>query len=343
MKIKKCYELRRAGEKIILRHLAVPDYEMKTVLVADEILVIDDFKTEEYVELFILKYGEKFALCFGRENMLSVVKDCDDYYCRNNNLFYCIDNVWSVLTSDLSAKTLGNRINKDWDIFVEEQEEGMFINYYSKDLLFSVPCLDYEVLAGYGIEDLPLDIIKLKTKDGDLFMSLRVRPIPVYASTLYAKPRVLPTIKMETEVIFSEKTFASEVEFYKFANQFRNKLRVSGYQPFEDRYKDPIKDCVYARKTADYVQIDNVALNTYNPSDVVVKTKVGQLYQGNTEKAYEVNVKNLEYSKIADDVYLEGKENEQFLVVIYDGKKEKIYNKPQANKMYKKLAVEDYD
>ena len=58
MKIKKCYELRNAGEKIILRHLSAPNYEMETLLVADEVLTIDDFKADEGIDFFVLKYDK---------------------------------------------------------------------------------------------------------------------------------------------------------------------------------------------------------------------------------------------------------------------------------------------
>ena len=165
MKIKKCYELRNAGEKIILRHLSAPNYEMETLLVADEVLTIDDFKADEGIDFFVLKYDKYVALCFVKRNKLSLIKNCQSYYCQNNQFFYCIDNVWSVLTSDLSAQQLGIKINKNWDIFVEKQKEGMVINYYSSNILFNLTCSGYEVLSGYGIENLPLDIIKIKTKN----------------------------------------------------------------------------------------------------------------------------------------------------------------------------------
>ena len=84
--MEKSYELREVGNKVVVRELKAPTYEMKTVLVADELVVEGLFVAG--LPFFVLKKDGKYVLCWYKAQELNVVQGVEKYLVENDSIAY---------------------------------------------------------------------------------------------------------------------------------------------------------------------------------------------------------------------------------------------------------------
>ena len=313
--IKKDYELRKVGNKIVLRQMSAPDYEMKTVLAAEEILDISD-------KVFALKYNEKF-FCLCREDkeghLLHTMSVVEKYEILGEQILYSQNGTWHLWQEDFAVKILGKAEDLNNFLFVLKVFEGKLwsgkylFSYFQNEKLCQKECSDYEKLVSQSAQGLEADIMKIRLKSGWRFVScMRRRKMSEHLGMK------LPESTFETKIIFTESPCAKLVEYANFVEDFLKKKVGFGNVLSEDSV---LVKALWDGKTPDAKKIlvpcfgdclmQNLDLNIY--------ADVWRMFQGYKREVYQVSCPTLGYEQNADDVFMD-KYNGQSCLFVCRGK-----------------------
>ena len=314
--IKKDYELRKVGNKIVLRQMSAPDYEMKTVLAAEEILDISD-------KVFALKYNEKF-FCLCREDkeghLLHTMSVVEKYEILGEQILYSQNGTWHLWQEDFAVKILGKAEDLNNFLFVLKVFEGKLwsgkylFSYFQNEKFCQKECSDYEKLVSQSAQGLEADIMKIRLKSGWRFVScMRRRKMSEHLGMK------LPESTFETKIIFTESPCAKLVEYANFVEDFLKKKVGFGNVLSEDSV---LVKALWDGKTPDAKKIlvpcfgdclmQNLDLNIY--------ADVWRMFQGYKREVYQVSCPTLGYEQNADDVFID-KYNGQSCLFVCRGKK----------------------
>ncbi len=314
--IKKDYELRKVGNKIVLRQMSIPDYEMKTTLVADEILDVSD-------NVFALKYNEKF-FCLCREDkkghLLHTVSIVEKYEILGEQIVYSQNGTWHLWQEDFHVKILGKAEDLNNFLFVLKVFEGKLwsgkyiFSYFQNGKLCQKECSDYEKLASQSAQGLEADIMKIRLKDGWRFVSCMRRC--KMSEHLGMK---IPESTFETKIIFTESPCLKLVEYANFVEDFLKKKEKFGNALSEDSV---LVNALWDGKTPDAkrVLVPYFEGCLVQNLDLNIHADVWRMFQGYKHEVYQVSCPTLGYEQKADDVFMD-KYNGQSCLFVCRGKK----------------------
>ncbi len=190
MNIEKNYELRKCGDKLVLRKLCLSDqsYEMKTVLVADEL--VDEKKVDSY-PFFVLRQNNDFVLCWEVRNELQISEPCCKYLVHGATvLFQKGDSEpWYMWTTSSILKDpifLGFPIGSFMELFMGHTDTGFMLHYFEGGIWCAKTCSDCEVLDATIEPEKALsdkmfaNVLKIKTEEGELYLSIKKKFGPSY-------------------------------------------------------------------------------------------------------------------------------------------------------------------
>lgn len=192
MNIERNYELRKCGKKLVLRRLCLSDqsYEMKTVLVADE-LVGNEEKVNGY-PFFALRQGKKFVLCWEIREELQISEPCYKYLVHDAIVLFQKDycGPWYMWTASSARKEpvfLGFPIGLFMELFVGHTDTGFVLHYCENGAWRSKTCSDCEVLdatiepeKAYS-DKMFANVLKIRTtEEGELYLSIKKKFSPTY-------------------------------------------------------------------------------------------------------------------------------------------------------------------
>lgn len=318
--IKKDYELRKVGNKIVLLQMKVPDYEMKTILVADEVLDISN-------KAFALKYNEKF-FCLCREDKkghcLREVIGVEKYEILGEQILYSQNGTWHLWQEDFQIKILGNAVDLGGLLFVIKLFDGKIwngkyiFNYFQNDKLCQKECLDYQKLESQRAQGLEVDIMKIRLKDGWRFVScMRRRKMSEHLGMK------IPESTFETKIVFTESPCAKLVEYTNFVEDFLKKKEGFSNVLSEDSI---LVNALWEGKTPETKRIlipcfsdtlmQNLDLNIY--ADVM------RMFKGHKKEVYQVSCPSLGYEQKADDVFMDKYNGQKCLFVCRGQKTDKF-------------------
>lgn len=191
MNIEKNYELRKCGDKLVLRRLCLSDqsYEMKTVLVADEL--VDDEKKVDSYPFFVLRQNNDFVLCWEVRNELQISEPCYKYLVHGATVLFQKDysEPWYMWTTSSILKEpifLGFPIGSFMELFVGHTDTGFMLHYFEGGVWCSKICSDCEVLDATIEPEKALsdkmfaNVLKIKTEEGELYLSIKKKFGPSY-------------------------------------------------------------------------------------------------------------------------------------------------------------------
>ena len=314
--IKKDYELRKVGNKIVLRQMCAPEYEMKTILAADEILDISD-------KVFALKYNEKF-FCLCREDkkghFLHMVTVVEKYEILGEQILYSQNGTWHLWQDDFQVKILGTALDLGCFLFVLKMFEGKLWNgkyifsYFQNGKLCQKECSDYQKLESQSAQGLEADIIKIRLKDGWRFVScMRRRKMSEHLGMK------IPECTIETKITFTESPCAKLVEYANFVADFLKKKKGFGNVLVEDSV---LVNALWEGKIPDAkkILIPCFGSSLMQNLDLNVYADVWRMFQGYKREVYQVSCPSLGYEQKADDVFMD-KYNGQSCLFVCRGKK----------------------
>jgi hypothetical protein len=181
MKIEKNYELRRCGNKLVLRRLCLSQsYEMKTVLVADEL--VDNEKSVNGYPFFVLRKGNEFVLCWEICDELQISEPCCKYLVHGHDILFQKESVrawymWSASSNE--PILLGFPIGSFMELFVKHIDTGFMLYYYEDGAWCSKTCFEYELLDDTIKPEVAFsnkmfsNVLKIKTEEGELYLSIK--------------------------------------------------------------------------------------------------------------------------------------------------------------------------
>lgn len=313
MDIQKDFELRRCGEKIVLRQLMPPEYDFKTVFVADALVETKHSSSS----LFVLKKKGEYLLCRHKHGCLNYVR-ATDYEVTSDGLFYCSKGYWYLWQKDLSSLGLGQKIGKDCNLFVEKTSEGYVLRYFDDRKVCEKLCKSYELLDGYPLEKELLDFMKLETEEGVEFVSLRS---VLYHSVTFPQGR---SIASKHVVVFSRESSEQKVAFCKFAQEFVEQKMQEGFSSIAFWEKELVR-AVFSHEHENFKIALTSSLSSPYSYDVKIVINIWALFNKNSVGAYRVECKDLSYQQAADDVRFVATAEERALFVKHDGTEDKLF------------------
>ena len=321
--MEKCYQLCDAGDKIVLRQLTEPDYEMRTVLVADSLVDIRDaFGHERRMidnkPFFVLRTKESYFLCWERRNLLQIVS-AENYCLLDENVIIEHDNCWYWWSSEASGtelQPLGEKLTSLDGLFALKQERGYVLSYFEQGTLHIRHCLNYKVLQAHIITDdmwekeLFPDVLCLTEQKGESFLSIE---------KVSESSRIHGHV-VNREVysfIFKEESAESLIKFAAYVRDFCERMSGSGVGVTR-----PAKICSYAY-LCDYLEKDlnipmHVNLQGGSHSNIMVYANVSKLYRGE-HNAYQIYCAELDYFNTADSVWLEDDMRQKRFFISFGG------------------------
>ena len=329
--MEKSYQLCDAGNKVVLRRLTEPDYEMRTVLVADSLVRLKDEREHELscidgLPFFILKQENVYFICWERAKCIQVVPDCEAYLLFDNNVLLKRKGCWYWWSKDASASglyPLGKQISALGRLFIFKRDKGYQLNYFEGKKLETHSCDSYEILNVDFQEHLEKskelfpDVLSVSDGKGVHFISVERTTTTVSLRSGHC---------CEHSYVFQFKDESSEklIDFADYVRKFCDKMSDEGIC-----ITDAGKLCDYAyirqhiREHNEFKISLNIDLRGSHISCVSVIANISKLYHGEDE-AYQIYCSELDYYKSADDVWLESTEREKALLMTCDGKTDKI-------------------
>jgi len=336
MEIKKSYELRQVGPKIVLLMMNAPDYQLKARLCADEtvsryhgVVVPEKVGSDQF---FVLRNGETFSLCWEKHNTLEFIEGCTDFRVLEDTLLFEKDNLWYWWISAASAEQkhpLGIDLNLLGNAFIlSDKNAYLFIYFEDGAHMKCKRCLSYEVLSpellsnSFLHEELFPDVLKIITADeGALYVSIKKKKGPVYHHMYGADAG-----KVSFFFEFAEAPATALINFTKFANDTCQAFLDKGFsvamlsptQQFFDYHT------MAGKMSEDVKAFIGAALSQPFGTDVNIEVNLSKLYR-KEKGVYLVKCETLGYYKTADEVRLDNAKNALF--VMADGVTDKIYAK----------------
>ena len=337
MEIKKSYELRRVEDQLVLSQMSAPDFVMKTVLVADELISLMRGKVipgsvDGYL-FFVLRQGKELILCLEKGHQLQIMRGCDDFSIFSENLLLKRGETWfwwNSLDMNKELITLGSQILSVVPTFILKEGRCSYLVYFEKGKGFvkSEPCLSYEMLCDGEIhtnhlldKELFVDVLRLDTFNGSLFVSIEKETGPSYhhmeGSTEGA---------VSYRFVFNKEASVELLSFTDFVNKICKELSEQGFSVPTSSMgsKNFTPGEIKRRMGSDVIVSAKLGLSRLLSAEVLVDVNLSKLYRKENE-AYMVKCVKLEYFKRADAVRVEKTPQECALYVTSDGVTDKIY------------------
>ena len=189
MNIEKNYELRKCGDKLVLRRLCLSDqsYEMKTVLVADEL--VDGEKKVDSYPFFVLRQNKDFVLCWEVRNELQISEPCCKYLVHGVTVLFQkgYSEPWYMwTTSSMLKEPVFFPIGSFMELFVENTDTGFILHYFEGGAWCSKACSNCEVIDATiepektHSDKMFANVLKIKTEEGELYLSIKKEFGPTY-------------------------------------------------------------------------------------------------------------------------------------------------------------------
>lgn len=337
MEIKKSYELRQVGEQLVLRMMSAPDFEMKKVLTADELVAVKYENGNPLTKIgntpfFVLRQGETFVLCWEKRNKLQIVTDCQKYAVFEDTLLLERDNVWYwwIAASDADQLyPLGKKIFAIGPAFILQDGEAMLFLYFEGGAkLQTKRCFGYEVLAKeMRVTDLLhtelfVDVLKLDTAEGEQFLSIEKKTGPSYAHM-----GGIDKGKVTYHFKFAKAQALELTAFTNFANAVCVELCQKGFSVpvgFGGKSFNPAE--MREKLRGDVKITISAGLLHMLDDDVKIEVDLRKLYHRENQ-AYLIKCETVGYYKTADEIRLEKTPNEHALFITSDGVTDKIFCK----------------
>lgn len=329
--MEKSYQLCDAGNKVVLRRLTEPDYEMRTVLVADSLVRLKNESEHELscidgLPFFILKQENAYFICWERAKCIQVVPDCEAYLLFDNNVLLKKAGCWYWWSKEAFASglyPLGKQISALGRLFIFKLDKGYQLNYFEGKELKTCSCDSYEILNVNFQEHLEKskelfpDVLSISDGKGVHFIS-------VERTTTVTSLRSGRCYEYSYAFQFKDEPSEELIEFATYVQNFCDKMSKE-----DICITDAKKICDYAyirEYTSEHREFKislNIDLRGSHITCVSVIANISKLYHGEDE-AYQINCSELDYYKSADDVWLESTEREKALLMTCDGKTDKI-------------------
>ena len=311
--IKKDYELRNVGNKIVLRQMCAPTYEMKTILVADEILDVKG-------GLFVLKYNERF-FCLCREDeknhCLYVRTAVDDYQLWGEGFLYAQNGTWHLWQDDFQVKILGKIVGNLF-FALKQPNKTYLLNYFQGAKLFQKECLNYQKSESKNFGGLEADILKIQLEDGWRYVSRlqKTKRRDNLNSRLFE-------IVTETKIIFTKRSCGPVVDYAFFVCNF-----IAGKEGFGRVFSED-SNFVNSLWEGKGLCKEDTFFPSFNccPGEDVglyIRADLWQMFQGQKRSTYQVSCPSLNYEKKADDVFMGTYEDKDCLFVCRGKKTDKF-------------------
>lgn len=315
MNLQQDFELRRCGEKIVLRQIEQPLYEFKTVFVADA-LVETEYTSPS---LFILKSNGEYLICQHKHGRLHYVRVWQKYEITRNGILYCQNkDTWYLWQKDLSSLYLGKKIGNNYDLFAEKTSEGYVLHYIEDREVQEKHCKNYELLDGYQLDKNLLDFLRLETEEGVEFVSLYSEP--------YRSLTVRQSCKTKEthRFVFSSESSEQIIAFCKFVQEFAERKLQEGFGCVAF-WEKGLSQAVLSHQHETFKLVLLVKLSSFfSTNDVKIVVNLWALFNGQTAGAYVVECNDLCYRKDAAAVRFASSATERVLFVEYDGKEDKL-------------------
>lgn len=323
MDIKKSYEFVSVGDKIIVRRMNASDTVFETVIVADA-LIEEKRMAKQNVTVFVLKSGNGWYLCIDDNNQLSVSPFCSEYCLKDNQVLYYGDRwCWCDMDGKKSV-VLGQSVRNVSDLWVDCTENSGILSWFENETLQQKRFLTCKELAGYGIKELPLDLLKITTEEGEFFVSIRRHCTPNYNRPRFmGKARAKP-VTVRTEVLFRKKSFSNEIEFYKFAQLQCEKLLATGLERIVSLYDDVLGNYIYDGSDKDCIVEYAARLKHLSDHDVTIYVNLSKLFR-KEKGAYDVRCPELSYQRTVDEIEFGQDKYERALWIDTGDELEKLY------------------
>ena len=320
--MEKSYHLCDAGDKIVLRRLTEPDYEMRTVLVADSLISIRDEEQRELYEVsgqpfFVLKLDDSYFVCWERRKNIQISDPCNTFLLVDNNVLLQKGECWYWWPADADVfclRPLGKQISCLGRIFIFKQAGLYLLNYFETGELKTRSCLNYEVLnadfqqsEGKAVELFP-DILSISDEKRTSFLS-------VESTSEVIKIHGWKYYKHSYAFQFKEESSDQLIEFTKYVRQFCEKFSNAGVHITNmNNVCDYVSIRGYLEKSMDYKISLNIDLRGKGISCASVIANLSKLYR-RENSAYQINCTELEYYEPADDVWLDSNDRERALLM----------------------------
>lgn len=311
MELKKDYELRRYGSKIILRQIDPATYDFKTIMVADELI------EEKQKHLFVLKNQDYCALFRERNNQLFSVRKCRDYKIEADRILVLMD-IWYWWTDEFELTPLGRQLGKNDLIFVLRAEEKFVLSYFSEGEFVQIKGVNIEELAAKEIFCLEADVAKIETEQGWKFISILSRREAVYYPGMrFSEYRTV------FRVIMSEDSLEKTVDYYNFVKEFlKQKNRFGVIIGYKEKFSKALWEG--QRPTNGLVLLPSFGNCLDGAGVITINADTWRLFNGEKKGAYRVRSTNLYYDKAADEVEMGEFDGQACLVVKLSGHEDKI-------------------
>ena len=331
MNIRKNYELYEVNNKVVLRQLVAPEYEMKTVLVADGIV-----SSEEEVggcSFLVLKKDGGNILCWDRKIGFDFSDPCSDYKIRGDAILLKQKEKWYYWTLENDVPLcVGKPIVAGFlELFITEEN----LYYFDKDVLVSKECKEVKILDENFIfrnnvffhKQLFPDVLKGITETGEFFVSIK----KTTGRSYYFMGGETPGI-ISYEFIFSETSSEALIKWTTFVRNFlQHKLKVEGFCVPAMEFNESLETLSLQKYLKEDLEISlGVTLRQELTPDVDVIANVSRLYRGETKGSYKVKVRSscVFYAvDNVDKVWIEKNDTENALFVCHDRQTDKIFCK----------------
>lgn len=220
MNIERNYELRKCGNKLVLRRLCLSDqsYEMKTVLVADEI--VDHEKDVDGYPFFVLRQDKNFVLCWEVYNELQISEPCCKYLVRGVTVLFQKNYagewyMWTVSSMSKEPTSIGSPIGSFTELFVEHTGTSFMLHYFEDGTWRSKACFDCEILDAKiepekaHSDKMFANVLKIKTEKGEFYLSIKKKFGPTYR--YMGRHGIGSTQAMSYNFIFTKKPQKADV------------------------------------------------------------------------------------------------------------------------------------
>lgn len=310
MEIKKDYELRRLGSKIILRQIDAETYEFRTTLVADSLI------EEKQKNLFILRSGDYFALFREKDYQLQSIRGCSRYLFVDGMILLYLDQ-WYWWTDEFKLVLLGKQIGKSSVVFLLKTEDGCSLNYFSEGKLRQVGGSEYRILAGKELSFFKANLLQIKTSEGWRFVNIVCKSEPVcYPGIKF------PEHRTSSKVILSKVPMDKVIDYYDFVQEFQKQKKDFGVIiGFGKNFADMLWE--------EQIPTNGLVLlpcfgNSLQDMGVTINADTWRLFNGETEGVYRVRSKILYYDRVADEVEMGELDGMPCLIIRFSGQEERI-------------------
>ena len=239
MEIKKSYELRQVGPKIVLLMMHAPDYQFKVLLKADKLLSSFDGNDIPQKlgtgQFFVLQTGRTYALCWERHDTLEFIEGCADFKIFEDTLLFCKAGCWYWWNASVSAEEkhpLGTDLNLFHQAFIQADKNAYLLMYFEDGTnLKCKRCLSYEVLDSnllthtFLSHELYSDVLKIVTADeGTLYVSIEKEKGPSYRH-MHGTTEGRVTYRF----LFNKEPASELIAFEKFVNKTCEAFMKKGF------------------------------------------------------------------------------------------------------------------